>query len=101
MPLRRWFSGHGLPGWYSWIAVVLLTAISVGLNTVISLRVAHSAIENNERQRQESSRAALAIFCTAARAQENVFRESQSEVGRKAAEAWHDLGVTFGCFRER
>lgn len=51
-------------------------------------------------ERAKASAAALAIFCRMVIAQESVFSEAQSQVGRNAAKAWHDLGVTIGCYKE-
>lgn len=107
MPLRRWFTSHDLPGWYSWVVVVGLTVSSIGLSTVVNLNATHHAVESERRAREQAvaerakaSAAALAVFCRMVITQEGVFSEAQSQVGRNAAKAWHDLGVTIGCYKE-
>lgn len=99
-PLRKWFATHGLPSWWSWIVLVLFTAASVGLNTVISTRTSERAIESDRRARAAAAQSSLAVLCDAVRSQEAVFRESRTEVGRNAVRAWHDLGVKYGCYKE-
>jgi len=97
-PLRRWFSRHGMPSWWSWVVLVLFTAGSVGLNTVVSTRTAERAVESDRAAREEAARVSLAVVCDVVIKQEAVFSDAQSEVGRSAAKAWHDLGVTYRCF---
>jgi Na+-translocating ferredoxin:NAD+ oxidoreductase RnfG subunit len=89
-----------MPSWWSWVVLVLFTAASVGLNTVISTRTAERAIESDRRAREEAVRSSLTVLCDVVIKQEAVFRDAESEVGRSAAAAWHDLGVTYRCFRE-
>ncbi len=100
MPLRRWLTGHGLPAWWSWVVLVLFTAVSVGLNTMIATRTSQRAIEADRRARTETAQSSLAALCDAVRSQEAVFREAQSEVGQNAARSWHALGVKYGCYKE-
>lgn len=89
MPLRRWFRQHGHPGWYSWLVVVASTVASVALAVVVSVRLV-------TRTDEEARRAT----CLAAAAQERVFSEAETEVGRNAEKAWHDLRISLRCDEE-
>lgn len=100
MPLRRWFTAHGLPAWWSWGVLVVLTAGSVGLNTVVSTRTAQRAVDADRTARQTAAEQSRGVVCLVVAKQEAVFREGRSEVERNAAQAWHDLGVIFGCYKE-
>lgn len=86
-----------LPSWYAWATLVALTTASVGLNVIISQNTARRTVQQAQEQSRRNSAAALAAFCLAAETQEQVFADAEGEVGRNAAKAWHDLGVTFGC----
>jgi len=87
-----------LPGRWPWIVLVVFTAFSVGLNTVVSTRVAERAIGADRRARAEAATSYLAVLCDLIIKQEAVFRESESEVGQNAADAWHSFGVKYGCY---
>jgi hypothetical protein len=104
MPLKRWMTAHGLPAWYSWLAVVGLTVLSNLLTLLVVLNLAGNAVENERAAREESAAQARAsgeinrrAFCLVVMTQEEVFQESTTPVGVKAREAWHDLGEIFRC----
>jgi len=92
MPLRA------LPGRWAWIVLVVFTALNVGLTSVVTTRVAQRSIDADHRARAESAEQSRGIVCLVVTKQEAVFREAQSEVGRNAADAWHDLGILFRCY---
>jgi hypothetical protein len=105
MPLRRWFREHGHPGWYSWVVVVGLTMASIGLSTVVNVNLTRRAIEADRQAQAEADRKAAAAaeagrrtLCGVFLAQERVFTEAESDVGKAAAKAWHDLAVTYRCY---
>ena len=105
MPLKRWFREHGHPGWYSWVVVVGLTAASAALSVVVNLNLTQNAIENDRRAQAEADAKAQQLaevnrrgLCGVFLAQERVFSEAESEVGKAAAKAWHDLAVTYRCY---
>jgi len=104
MPLRRWFSDHGLPAWYSWLAVVGLTVLSNLLTLVVVLNLSDNAVENERIARETAAAEAQAAaersrrgLCTVIKTQEEVFSTPSSPTGLKAREAWHDLGNIFRC----
>jgi hypothetical protein len=96
MPLRRWFIEHGRPAWWSWVTVGVMVVGSLGLFTVITLRAVDRAVDAERAARIEGIRAT----CLAAAAQEKVFSEAETDVGRNARKAWHDLRVTLRCDEE-
>lgn len=57
MPLKRWFVSHSMPGWYSWVVVVLLTSVSMGGALVISLTANQRSIEREQQARAEAEQA--------------------------------------------
>ncbi len=93
MPLRRVSSG-----WYAWIVLVIFTALNVGLTTVVTTRVAQRSIDADRTARAVAAEQSKAVVCLVVTKQEAVFREAESEVGRNAAAAWHDLGILFRCY---
>lgn len=108
MPLRV------LPGRWSWIVLVIFTALNVALNTVVSVNLAQRAIDADRRARAEASEANRPVLCLLVTSQERVMRqqaeifsEAESEIGRRSADAWrdaakswHDLGILFRCYQE-
>lgn len=70
-------------------------AITVSQRSIDSERHARE-IAADERVRAQA--AAKSIVCQIITTQEEVFREATGEVGRKAAAAWHDLGILYRCF---
>ncbi len=88
MPLRRWFSAHGLPGWYSWVVVVVLSITTSGLSLAISINAQH-------RQQEQGRQASCAVIV----AQDNAFSEATpaTNAGRRAAMAWHSLREQLHC----
>lgn len=95
MPLRRWFAGHGLPSWYSWVVVVLLSITTSAASLIISINTIH---RNQEAQRRQSQQG-RAMTCQLIIAQDNAFSETTpaTAAGRKAAQAWHSLREQLGC----
>jgi hypothetical protein len=104
MPLKRWFAAHDLPPWYSWLVVIGLTVASNVLTLVVVTSLSNRAVENERSARvaaAEESRAATERsrrgLCLVIESQEGVFSDATTPVGRRAAEAWHDLGEIFRC----
>lgn len=95
MPLRRWFAGHGLPSWYSWVVVVLLSITTSGAALAVSINSIHRQQEAQRRQQQQGRQ----MTCQLVIAQDNAFTESTpaTAAGRKAAIAWHQLRQQLGC----
>jgi hypothetical protein len=102
MPLRRWFTGHGMPGWYSWLVVVGLTVTSMGLALAVNITLTNRAISaersarlSNEQQSEQARRAT----CLVVIAQDDAFTNPPpaTPAGRKAAAAWHYLRMTLRC----
>lgn len=95
MPLRRWFSAHGLPGWYSWVVVVLLSITTSGLSLALSINSIHQAQATQRKQQEQSRQASCAVIV----AQDDAFTDPApvTTAGKKAATAWHRLRVQLGC----
>jgi len=92
MPLRK------LPGWWSWVVLVLFTAVNIALTITVTSNLSQRAIDADRKARAEASAQSRSIVCLVVTTQENVFSEATSEVGKKAARAWHDLGELFHCY---
>lgn len=105
MPLKRWFRERGHPGWYSWLVVVALTAASAALSVVVNRGLTQNALEADRRAKADAEAKAQQLaennrrgMCSVFLAQERVFAEAETEVGRNAEKAWHDLAVTYRCY---
>lgn len=106
MPLQRWMSEHGHPGWYSWLVVIggslvaslTAIAISVTLNARAIERERRAERAAAERQAQEDQ-AARAASCLVMLTMTEVYTDPPpaTPTGRKAAAAWKDLGRIFEC----
>lgn len=90
---------------YSSIVLVGTVLLSCALTWIITLNSADRAVraERQARLDSEASRRAQAqaghmAICDLIVKQEAVFQEAQTQVGRNAAKAWHDLGVTYHCY---
>lgn len=89
---------------YAWAVLVLSVMAAVGISTY-SLNRAEGAVRA-ERQarldadaaRRAQGQALLGVLCDLIKRQEDVFQESTAKVGKNAADAWHDLGVTYHCY---
>jgi hypothetical protein len=97
--VRRFWQGYG------GIVLLVTVVISCALTWTITLHSAERAVQaerqarlDSDAARREQALASLAVVCNMITKQEAVFRESESEVGRNAADAWHDLGVTYRCY---
>jgi hypothetical protein len=93
-----------LPGWYAWLTVLVLAVTLPAGSLVISLHLSERADRERERARaqaEEAQRAAAAesrrVVCVAVIAQEEAWRPAESEVGKNAARAWHDLREILKC----
>lgn len=89
---------------YAWLVLVLTVAACVGISVHAqnaaqnAVRAERQARLDSESARQAQGRALLVLLCDLIQKQEAVFRESTGQVGRNAADAWHDLGVTYHCY---
>lgn len=93
------------PAWYPWMVMALIVVPLVAVSTIINLRATARAVESERRARtdaaaqaQKTGEVVRAAFCAMVIAQENVFKESESQVGQNAAKSWHDLGILFRCY---
>ena len=87
-----------LPNWYTWTVLFVFTLGSIAISIVVNANLANRAILADRRARTEAAEQNRQVLCTVVRTQENVFRDATSEVGRNAADAWHDLGILFRCY---
>lgn len=61
-PLRRWMLRHGWPGWWAWVAVVLIPLMASMGVLVVSLRVNERSIQRERAARLASERAFCGII---------------------------------------
>jgi hypothetical protein len=87
-----------LPGSWAWIVLVVFTALNVALTTVVTTRVAQRSIAADRVARAAAAEQSRAVVCLVVTKQEAVFRDASTQVGRNAADAWHDLGILFRCY---
>lgn len=100
MPLRRWFTGHGMPGWYSWVVVVGLTMTTSVLSIIICLQIAQRAVRAEQAARIEAAEAGRRQICRLAIAQDDAYSEPPGPVtqtGKAAARAWKDTRAYYRC----
>lgn len=104
MPLKRWFAAHHMPTWYSWLVVVGLTVVSNVITLTIVLQISDRALRSERAAREQAAEQAHTAgetnrraFCLVVQTQEEVFQGSQTPVGLKARDAWHELGEIFRC----
>lgn len=95
--------------WRVWVAAMMvLNVAGFGLSWTVNTHAAQRAVAaaERERQRQETAAAAArtqqqevtrAAVCAMVIAQEAVYADAQSPVGKNAAAAWHDLRKLFQC----
>ena len=90
---------------YSSIVLVCTVLLSCTLTWIITLHSAERAVRaerqarlDSDANRRAQAQLSLAVLCDVITKQEAVFQESDREVGRNAATAWHDLGVTYHCY---
>lgn len=100
-PLRRWFTSHGHPGWYSWVTVVGTSVTSSALAVYLSVSVVSNDLERRQaEQAAQAERGRLAV-CRLIIAQDNALDDPSTppatQAGRKAAMAWHNLREQFRC----
>lgn len=93
------------PAWYPWMVMALIVVPLVAVSTIINLRATARAVDSERRAREDAAAQSRATgevvrqaFCTMVIAQENVFSDATSKVGKNAADAWHDLGILFRCY---
>ena len=104
MPLREWFTEHGLPGWYSWLVVVGTNVISSARVLIVCLTVTSRADHRTDgvlaemRAGQEASRRAACLLVTA---QDEAFNgpgaPKPTPLGKRSADAWHNLRTVLRC----
>lgn len=97
MPLRRWFTAHQMPGWYSWVILFLLTIASIGISVLVNAKLAEKAIRQSQQQAARQGEIVRHAVCLVVQAQEDVFSGSQTPTGEKARAAWHELRELFQC----
>lgn len=101
-PLRKSMTNNGLPGWYSWVIVILMTVILSGGAMAIAIRTAGQAVEAERKARLESVESTRKATCVVIRAQNSAYTDvpPSTAAGRNAAEAWAKLSVELRCEQE-
>ena len=90
------------------LAVMIVTVIvSDALTWAVALHAAQRAVQTERQARLDAdtarlaqAQASLAVLCDLIRKQETVFRSFDTDNSRIAADAWHDLGVKYRCYKE-
>jgi hypothetical protein len=94
------------PGPYIWAVNLAVTLLSIGISMIVIFHLADRAVEAEraarlQAQRDQASQAQVArrATCQLVTAQDDAFTEAppSTEAGIKAAEAWRDLSIQFGC----
>lgn len=101
MPLRKWMTIHGHPGWYSWLVVIGGCLVSMVVSVAISIRASDAALERDRMQREQSEHAeqvrraeGRAASCSMIRRVNRAYasqRDELSPAGQDIAQAWADL----------
>ena len=63
MPLRKWMSEHGHPGWYSWLVVIGGCLASMIVSVSISVQMNERALQRDGRQRAERQAEGRRVAC--------------------------------------
>lgn len=98
MPLRHWFTEHGMPSWYSWLVVIGGCLTTLLVSVAISAQVNQRALERERAQREQGRASACTVIRRMVQAYEDP--PPATETGRNAAVAWRDLGRAFQCDKE-
>lgn len=93
MPLQKWMTEHGHPGWYSWLVVIGGALTSMVVAVGISITINDRALERERAQREQARMAT----CLVVRRMVDVYADPSTETGEKARKAWADLGLIFRC----
>ena len=98
-PLRRTMTDHGLPGWYAWVIVIVMTILLSGGAMALSIRSSKQAIEAERMARIESAENTRLATCSVVLAQMSAYREVPpvTAAGKKAAQALERLSVQLRC----
>ena len=81
------------PMQYAVAVLALVVIVSQGASWLVQAKLTERTERQTEQQREASRRAVCAAVITL----ERVWVESQSPVGKEAAQAWHDLSALFRC----
>jgi hypothetical protein len=107
-PLRRWFTEHHMPGWYSWVVVLGTSFMSLALSLLVSLQSAQRAVDAERaarvtqvQEQQRTNAEALRATCAVVIVQDGALNDPASPplsaAGKRAAEAWHNLRLALHC----
>lgn len=101
MPLRKWMTEHGHPGWYSWLVVILGCVVSMIVSVGISVRMNNAAIQREHQaqalaaQREAERRAQQRVVsCAFVNKINRAYQDQIKELsgpGLTIAAAWADL----------
>lgn len=101
MPLRRWFSLHGMPGWYSWVILFLFTMASIGISVIVNAKLAERTIKQNQAAERKQGEQVRLATCLVIVTQDQVFNDPDAPpktlAGKQAAAAWHSLRLQLRC----
>ncbi len=94
MTERRW-----LRRWYPLLMVALM-ASNIVLTAVLATALTRRTIDADRRAQLAEVQANLARLCDVIVKQERKLREDGTQAGLDAAQAWHDLGMLYRCYKE-
>jgi hypothetical protein len=89
-----------MPGWYSWVAVVLLTMTTAFGSVLICLRIAERAVEAERTARIAAAEEGRRQICQLAIAQDEAYSEPpgpSTETGKNASRAWKETRAFYRC----
>ncbi len=99
MPLRKWMSEHGHPGWYSWLVVIGGCLASMIVSVSISVQMNERALQRDGRQRAERQAEGRRVACQVIVRMRNAYAEQEklTPAGQDVERAWGDLARLYQC----
>lgn len=87
------------PPWYAWTVLVVATAISIGLNTVVSVKAAERAVRAERVSQRQADEASREATCSVARTQLAIYEVAPptTPAGKEAIRAWDGMFKLYRC----
>jgi hypothetical protein len=85
--------------WYPLLMVGLMVA-NIVLTAVLATALTRRTIDADRRAQLAAVQANLGKLCDVIVKQEKKLRDDGTQAGQDAAEAWHDLGMLYRCYKE-
>lgn len=99
MPLRKWMTEHGHPGWYSWFVIIGGCLTSMLIAVVISVQASNRAIAESEMRQRQADERGRATVCEFVNKIDGTYRDEPPSLpsGKAQAAAWAELRQDFQC----